>query len=104
MRDKPLTKRVLNLIAQGKRTRQEAAQALDCSPRQVNRLMAAAGVTRPVPEYLKRRERAEQKWKRRTRAAEDAIGDRISVEAAAKRAGISVRQMYRWIRRRKKDV
>lgn len=92
-------KRVLLRIAKGRLSRGEAAAALGVSERQVNRLMTSQGVRRPPSPVHAAREKAATSRARRERAAWAVIGGLASIEHEAKRAEISPRTLYRWVKR-----
>lgn len=89
---------VLDLIAADKVDRDTAAEMLDVSPRAVNLHMRKWKISRPVKAYVVERAYAETKWEVRKKFATDFIGLRIgNFEEAAEAAGISTRQIRRWV-------
>lgn len=99
---------VLNAIGRNKITRTEAARRLgSISERHVNRLMKAAGVTRPCSsgvEWRREQQRtARLRREAKERAARAVIGGTYDVLYASRTAGCSVRTLYRWVARIKKD-
>lgn len=98
--------RVFVKIMDGKITRAAAAKRLEVSERQVNRLMLAHGVERPVqPRADARRGRrlyARAQRENRERAARAFMAEQCSVEQAALQCGSSVRTVYRWAAKLKK--
>lgn len=89
---------VLDLIAADKVDRDAAAEMLDISTRAVNLHMRKWKISRPVKAYVVERAYAETKWEIRKKFATDFIGLRIgNFEQAAEAAGISTRQIRRWV-------
>lgn len=89
--------RVLRAIAGGKISRAAAAAALEVGERHVNRLMAAAGVSRPRSQAHDRRLTAQMRREARERAARAVLGKVQTVEFAALTAGCSPRTVRRWM-------
>lgn len=90
-------RQILERIANGKISRGAAAKLLEVSERHVNRLMKAAGVTRPPSAVHARRAAAQE---RRERIAKLAVGVQmgaITLDRAAARARLTPRSMYRWV-------
>lgn len=92
---------ILKQIAEGKLSRVEAAIALNCSERQVNRLMRAHNVTRPVSRVHEMRREAAKRRAHKLGVMQRAAEGKISFEQAAKLAQTSVRTVYRWVGRLK---
>jgi len=93
--------RVLRKIHDGTLSRGAAAEALDCSERQVNRLMELHGVRRPVSPQHAEREAARKRREAKQKAAERVIEGK-SYTAEAAKADVSVRTLYRWVQKTKK--
>ncbi len=93
----PLLLSMLDKIKEGQVTRSDAAVALEVSVRQVNNLMRTWSVNRPIAEYAFNKVRSEVKWEVRKKFAIEYIADSCTVEEAATNAGVSTRQMRRWV-------
>jgi len=92
-----LLEKVLKNIAEGALSRDEAADRLDCSARQVNRMMRRYGVRRPAsPVHAARAAAAKRKAVKREKI-EQALARGYPAEKAADRAGVSIRTIYRWM-------
>lgn len=103
----PQTSKVLRAISRGELSRAGAADLIECSERQVNRLMLEHGVQRPKSEW---REVAAERVRRRAvreaellKLAKRAAGGLEDKRALAKAGGVSVRTLFRWIRRVKSE-
>lgn len=92
---------VLRKISKGALSRSEAATALSCSERKVNRLMREHGVRRPRSPVHAARAAAENRRIERVQAARAVLTGRLTIEKAAKDAEISTRTLYRWLIRLK---
>jgi len=92
--NKKLIPGILNEIKKGTLTREIAAKRLGVCTRTINRYMNKAGISRPEPEYLKRRKIAETRKAFKDQARGKAMD--IPLEALMKLAGISKRTAYRW--------
>lgn len=92
---------VMRRIAKGKISRGGAAQALDCSERQVNRLMLRYDVRRPPGASRRLREEARVRREKRVRAARRVLKGKISRERAAVEGEMSLRTVVRWVERLK---
>jgi ParB-like chromosome segregation protein Spo0J len=91
---------VLRKIAAAGVTREEAAEALGCSARHVNRLMERYGVTRPPGKTVVARQEARERRQQR-RELEERVGrqlaeGKITDLLAAKRYKVSIRTLFRW--------
>lgn len=93
----PLVLSVLDKIADDKITRSEAADVLQTTVRNVNALMASWQISRPLKPYLIERAAPKVKWEIRKKYAIDFIADASTIEDAAEAAGVSTRQMRRWV-------
>ena len=93
----PLVLGVLDKIAEDKISRDEAAEVLGVSPREVNDLMNRWSIKRPLKEYRVDREAAQVKWEVRKMYSIDYIAGRMTLEQASEAAGVSDRQMRRWV-------
>lgn len=89
--------KVLERYAARKVSRVAAAETLAVSERQVNRLMEDRGLERVKAVSKERKEEAEKKRIARTAAARLAKGGKLSPELAARRAGCSMRTIYRYM-------
>ncbi len=78
-------------------SRDDAAENLGVSVRQVNQLMLTWRVTRPLKTYLIKRKVSELKWEIRKTYAIEYISGSCTIESAAEEAGVSSRQMRRWV-------
>lgn len=87
----------LDQIAEDKMDRDKAALVLGVTARQVNNLMESWGVQRPIKQYLFDREVTQLKWGVRRKFAVDYIAGTVSLNSAASAAGVSSRQMRRWV-------
>lgn len=87
----------LDQIVADKIDRDKAALALGVSTRQVNKLTESWGVQRPIKQYLFDREVTRLKWGMRKKFAVDYIAGTVSLNNAANAAGVSSRQMRRWV-------
>lgn len=93
----PLLLATLDKIKADKITREEAATTLDICPRQVNMLQKSWNVDRPIKTYLVEKAKSEIKWEIRKKYAIDYVSGGIEIEDAAAMAGVSTRQMRRWV-------
>ena len=93
----PLLLAILDKIKEDKITREEAAEALAVTVREVNQLMKSWNISRPLKEYALNKAKAEVKWEIRKRFAIDYIAGSAELEDAAERAEVSTRQMRRWV-------
>ena len=87
----------LDQIAADQVSREEAAKALGVSIREVNFLMKSWKVVRPIKPYLVTRTASKVKWEVRKKLAIDFISGATPIEEAAEFAGVSERQMRRWV-------
>jgi transposase len=101
-----LTHSVMQRISRGTISRAEAAARLNVSERSVNRLMKKYGVSRPVQPKGKYRSRHEATMAKRARQKEiiEAIHDWHDVPHAAWLLDLSERQVYRLIKKYKREV
>lgn len=88
---------VMDKIENSALSRSEAAAELEISDRHVNQLMNTWQVKKPLREYLVTRTASQVKWELRKKFAIEYIGDDCDLEAAAEGAGVSTRQMRRWV-------
>lgn len=88
---------ILDKIKEDKITREEAAEALAVTVREVNQLMKSWNISRPLKEYALNKAKAEVKWEIRKRFAIDYIAGSAELEDAAERAEVSTWQMRRWV-------
>lgn len=88
---------VLDLIQKDEITRTEASQRLKVGVREINHLMSSWGVRRPLKDYLVTKYAASVKWELHKKWAIGFIADEYTIEDAALGAGLSTRQMRRWI-------
>jgi hypothetical protein len=93
----PLLLSVLDKIKADDITRDEAAATLNVSTREVNKLSATWNVTRPTKQYVIDRTASKVKWEVRKKFAIDFIAGAGSIDDAAEAAGVSARQMRRWV-------
>ena len=93
----PLVLLTLDQIVAGVISRADAARTLDVTPRQINKLMKSWSVDRPVQNYLVGRVVSKLKWDVRTKFSIDYIAGSANLEAAASGAGVSTRQIRRWV-------
>ena len=93
----PLLLLTLDQIVAGAVSRGDAAKTLGVSPREVNKLMKSWSVQRPISSYLIDRASTSLKWDIRTKYSIEYISGTTSLEAAAQRAGVSDRQLRRWV-------
>jgi len=87
----------LDRIKKDEITRTEASEVLGVTTRQVNHLMTTWKVDRPIKDYLIERATAKVKWEVRKKFAIDYIAGTLDLDKAAAAAGVSVRQMRRWV-------
>lgn len=88
--------KVLRRIAAGELSRQQAALELECSERQVNRLMRRYGVERPAGPVPAAREAAAARRATKQKKIEAALARSLPPVKAADVAQVSVRTIYRW--------
>jgi hypothetical protein len=93
----PLLLATLDKIAQDKIARSEAAELLEVTTRQINMLMVSWTIKRPLKPYLIERAAAKVKWEIRKKWAIDYVADSCTIDEAAEGAGVSDRQMRRWV-------
>lgn len=93
----PMMFSILDKIRAGTISRGEAAEALECTGREVNLLMNRWNVERPIGDRRMERERAVVKWEVRKKFAIDFIAGASTIEEAAESGQVSVRQMRRWV-------
>ncbi len=93
----PLILSILDKVRDDKITRTEAATALACTERHVNQLMKTFNIERPLKPYDMKRVQAEIKWEMRKRYAIEFISGTMSIDDAAIKAGVSDRQIRRWV-------
>ncbi len=78
-------------------SRSEASVMMDVAPRQVNQIMLAFSVRRPLAPYLLNRAEAKLKWDIRKKYAIDYIGGGLDLFETADKAGVGDRQLRRWV-------
>ena len=93
----PLVLATLDKIRNGEIERSEAADLLNVSSRQVNHLMTNWKIERPIRAYLVERAASKIKWEIRKKFAIDYIAGSKEIDEASDLAGVSVRQMRRWV-------
>lgn len=93
----PLLLMTLDRIVADAISRDEAAKILNVSTRNINKLMESWSVQRPIKEYLVNRTISTLKWDVRMKYAIDYISGSTGLDAAASSAGISTRQVRRWV-------
>lgn len=89
--------KTLDRISDDEITRDQAATILNITTRQVNNLQEAWRVSRPLKQYLITRTVSTVKWELRKRFAVEFIAGSATIEDCAANAGVSVRQMRRWV-------
>lgn len=93
----PLTLATLDKIGTDSISRVEAAEVLGVSMREVNKLMTSWQVKRPIKASTLERVSSKIKWEIYKKYAIDFIAGSDEIENVAEQAGISVRQMRRWV-------
>ena len=96
----PLILKSLDRVATGHLSSNELSVILGVSVRQCNALIKSWNVTRPakcLPEYLVERTASKVKWEIRKKYAIDYIAGGASIADSAANAGVSTRQMRRWV-------
>lgn len=93
----PLVLATLDKIRADEITRDQAAIALNVTVRTINAAMASWDVKRPLKDYLIDQAAATVKWEVRKKFAIDFIGEHMTLLKAAQSAGVSDRQMRRWV-------
>lgn len=93
----PLLLATMDKIKADQITREEAADILKISPRGINKLQASWNVERPLKPYLVDRAAVQIKWEIRKKYAIDFIAGATEFAEAAEAAGVSTRQMRRWV-------
>ena len=93
----PLMLATLDKIATDAISREEAAETLEVTERQVNKLMESWKVVRPLKTYLVVRASTQIKWEIHMKFAIEVISGSAEFPDAAEGAGISIRQMRRWV-------
>jgi len=93
----PLMFSVLDKVRDDGITRDGAAEALQVTVREINKLMTSWNVTRPIKPYLLQREASKVKWEVRKKFAIDFIHGSTTVDEAAESAEVDPRQMRRWV-------
>ena len=88
---------VLDRIASDEISRSDAGAILQISDRSVNALQQSWSVIRPIKEYKVRQVVAKVKWEIRTKFACEFISGSQNIDQCAAGAGLSSRQMRRWI-------
>lgn len=93
----PLLLATLDKIRADTISREEAAKAVGVSDRQINKLQDTWRIVRPLKPYLVKRAATQIKWEIRKKYAIDYIAGGIEIAESADSAGVSVRQMRRWV-------
>lgn len=93
----PLVLATLDRIRHDTMTRDEAAQALSLGVREVNQLMQTWKVRRPLKPYIVQRSISKVKWEVRKKFAIEFIAGTCTLDDASENAGVSTRQMRRWV-------
>lgn len=93
----PLLFATLDKIRDDKISREEAAEVLSISTRQVNKLQESWSIQRPVKTYLVDKASVQIKWEISKKYAVDFIAGSMTIEESAESAGLSTRQMRRWV-------
>lgn len=93
----PLVLSVLDKINENQITRDGAAEALEISVRTVNALMENWKVARPLADHAITSATAQVKWEVRKKFALDFIRGNLNLDQASEAAGVSTRQMRRWV-------
>lgn len=93
----PLLLATLDKIRRDEISRDEAAETLNVSVRNVNALMKSWNVSRPLRNYIVDRTASKVKWEIRKKFAIEYIADQCTIEEAAENAGVSTRQIRRWV-------
>lgn len=91
-----LLEKVLKSIAAREISRRDAAVELECSERQVNRLMRRYSVTRPASPIPDMKEAARERRRAQKKLIEKAIAQNLPPEKIADLAGVSLRTVYRY--------
>ena len=92
-----LTLRTLDQIREDKISREDAAELLKVTPRNINKLMESWSVVRPIKEYEVVRATSKIKWEVSKKFAIDFISGTATLEECADAAQMSERSMRRWI-------
>jgi hypothetical protein len=93
----PLLLATLDNVRHNNIDRDTAADTLSVTPREVNMLMARWHVQRNLTEATIRKAGAQVKWEIRKKFAIDYIAGSTEIEEASEAAGVSTRQMRRWV-------
>lgn len=93
----PLLLATLDKIKADAIGRDEASQILGVSAREVNKLQESWKIARPLKKYLIERAATQIKWELRKKYAIDFIAGGMELEEAAAGAGVSTRQIRRWV-------
>lgn len=93
----PFMLETLDQIQEGWLSREQAAERLGVTVRDVSHLVHSYQVTEPVKEYLVERERTQLKFRIRTQAAIDFIGSHCTITQAAEKAECDERTIRRWV-------
>lgn len=93
----PLLLATLDKITSDTITREEAAEILQVTVRQINKLQGTWRVARPLKTYLVDKQATQIKWELRKKYAIDYIAGGVDFENLAESAGCSSRQMRRWV-------
>jgi len=93
----PQILKTLDRINNDEMTRSEASALLQVGERQVNNLMKSWTVARPLKEYLVHKAVTGVKWEIRKKFAIEFIAGSCTLEEAAENAGVTDRQIRRWV-------
>lgn len=93
----PLVLSIMDKLRDERISRQDAAEALGVTPRQVNALMNTWKVVKPPKAYLIERRASKVKWEVHKKFAIDFIAGSGSIDDAAEGADVSTRQMRRLV-------
>jgi hypothetical protein len=93
----PLLLATLDKIAENKISRIDAADVLQLSKREINKLMQSWKISRPIAENTFNRAASKIKWEIRKKYSIDFIAGAMTLEEAAERSEISTRQVRRWV-------
>ena len=93
----PLVLATLDKIGADSISRIDAAEVLGLSKREINKLMTSWQIKRPLKENTIDRQVSKIKWEIRKKYAIDFIAGGDDLKGIAEQAGVSTRQMRRWV-------
>lgn len=93
----PLVLSILDQFHENKISRDQAAAAMGVTVRTVNALALSWNALRPLSNDTITRATSQVKWEVRKKFALDFIRGTMNIDAAAEAAGVSSRQMRRWV-------